>query len=80
MGDGKRDLEDRTQPGWSERDQFLCICRVGSPAVTYPCGQRRSRAFTLSVELDDRDGGLRRACRFDIRAAVAEPAEAEEVI
>jgi hypothetical protein len=71
---------DRTQPGCSERDQFLRICLAGSPAVTHPSSHRRRCAFSLSVELDGRDGGLRRTCYRDLRTAVAEPAAAKEMI
>jgi hypothetical protein len=80
VGDGKRDVEDRTQPDRSECGQFLRLCLAGSPAVTQPCSQRWRRAFSFSIELDGRDGRFCRVGYCDFRPAVAEPAEAKEVI
>jgi hypothetical protein len=73
-GDGKRELEDRTQPDWSERNQFLCLCLTGSSFVAPPYSQRQRRAFSLSVEFDGRNGCLCGASYCDLRAPVEKPA------
>jgi hypothetical protein len=43
---------------------------VGFSVFGHACTRRGYRALSLSVELDDRDGGLCRAGNRDLRAAV----------
>lgn len=81
MGYGKRELEDRTQPEWSERNQIFVSLSWLEALLSRPHKVNSGAVlFWLSVELDGRNGYLCRVSYCDLRAAIAEPAEAKEVI